>query len=191
MPKSVLYSSLKKKYSATDLSIKILDKKLREQNILRGEYIIQQGDALSDILFLVKGAVITTLTRDDKEFVVNISTESDILTIPLRKHSSATLIAIEDCTILRMNFLQFEKQMSKNIDLANLGYQIFKELATLTAKFHFGYIGLEATEAYKRIIKERPAIANRIPLKFIASYLGVTPSSLSRIRASAFKKIKK
>lgn len=191
MPKSVLYSSLKRKYKATDLSIKLLDRKLREQEIPRGEDILKQGDPQSDIIFLVEGAVVTVLNRDDKEYVTNISTEGDIISIPLRKHSSATLTAIEDCVILRMNFTRFERLMSDHIDVANLGYQIFKRLMALTAEEYFGYTGLEATEAYERIIQKRPEIANRIPLKYIASNLGVTPSSLSRIRASAFKKIKK
>ena len=44
------------------------------------------------------------------------------------------------------------------------------------------------TERYQALVQERPDLIRRIPQHFIASYLGITPVSLSRIRASIRKK---
>ena len=52
----------------------------------------------------------------------------------------------------------------------------------MTEGIYMDSITLTAEERYRRLLQDEPEIALRAPLKHIASYLGVTPESLSRIR---------
>ncbi|MGL5227564.1 MAG: Crp/Fnr family transcriptional regulator [Bacteroidales bacterium] len=187
MYKSILYSLLKRKYNVTDSTIKLLDCDLKVQEYIKGEDIIRQGYIHKDIYFLIKGLAITYLTRDDKDYVTSFSSEGDVIFMPLRKVSLVTLTAIEDCIVLRMNYSKFEGLMGKHADIAIMGYKIFKRLLLLTTEDFFSFTGLDATDIYERVVKEKPEVVNRVPLKYIASKIGVTPSSLSRIRSAAFK----
>jgi hypothetical protein len=59
---------------------------------------------------------------------------------------------------------------------------IFQKHLLEKVRIRNSYIGVEAEEQYKLFINQQPGIINRVPLKDIASYLGTTPQSLSRIR---------
>ncbi len=182
--------SIKSKHNVSQKTIELLLDELKEETVIKNDFIVKQGEHLYDIIFLLEGATISRFYRDGKEFVNNISFEGDIITIPLKdyKMSFATIRALENSIILRMNFSRFEDLMRKESEFALLGFQIIKHLLTLATKQYFDYTGLEAKDAYEKRIKENPDLINRISLKHLAAYLGITPSSLSRIRASVKKK---
>lgn len=192
MHKTKLYRSLKDKFNISQKTIDILDNELCEYKVKKGSNIVEQEKCIYDIIFLIEGVVLTTFVREGKEYVTNISFEDEIIAIPLKctNISAATLIAFEDCRILKMKLSRFEQLMEEYIEFSILGYRICKNLLSLVAEEYFDYTGLEAKEAYDKLVRERPEVLNRIPLKHLASNLGVTPSSLSRIRAHGLSKNK-
>ena len=167
MDRSVFYQTIIERFNLTQVAIDILDQELYEESLNKGEHIVEQGKRINDIIFLVKGAVLSSFIREDKEYVTNISLEGEIIAIPLResKISNATLTALEDCVILRISIDKFESLMEKYPELSILGYRIFKKLLGLVAEEYFDFTGLEAKEAYDKILRGRPEIINRIPLK--------------------------
>ncbi|MGL4852497.1 MAG: Crp/Fnr family transcriptional regulator [Tannerellaceae bacterium] len=152
----------------------------------KGASIIEQDCHIYDIIFLSKGIVVTRFFRDGKEIVTNISFEGDIVAFPFKKSSisPATLLVIEDCIIFKIKFSRFEELIHTHHELSIFSYHLFKHLICLLAEEYFEFAGLEAKEAYEKAVKSRPELINRVPLKYLAANLRVTPSSLSRIRAS-------
>ncbi|MGL4518798.1 MAG: Crp/Fnr family transcriptional regulator [Phocaeicola sp.] len=174
------------KYKLSYTITTILVDQFEECFYKKGSVIIEQDSHLYDIIFLSKGVVVTRFFREDKEIVTNISFEGDLVTFPYKKPSisPATLLAIEDCTILKMQFSKFEGLIDTHHELAIFSYHLFKHLVSLLAEEYFEFAGLDAKAAYEKAVKSRPELINRVPLKYLAANLRVTPSSLSRIRAS-------
>lgn len=179
------YDSLKKEYCLSEIAISILQAEFIEENIEKGACILEQGKLFYDMIFLVKGVVCSLIEREEKEMIPYIGFDGDLIALPLNENfrSSATLIAIENCILLKINIKRFEEIIQNNTELSFMSYRLFKKMLAEVAREYFDYSGVEAKEQYLRLIEENPEILNRVPLKYIASNLGVTPSSLSRIRA--------
>lgn len=179
------YDSLKKEYCLSEIAISILQAEFIEENIEKGACILEQGKLFYDMIFLVKGVVCSLIEREEKEMIPYIGFDGDLIALPLNENfrSSATLIAIENCILLKINIKRFEEIIQINTELSFMSYRLFKKMLAEVAREYFDYSGVEAKEQYLRLIEENPEILNRVPLKYIASNLGVTPSSLSRIRA--------
>ena len=92
--------------------------------------------------------------------------------------------AIEDTTVMLfdvkdMKALIYSDEQLKNLWImvleSGMRYKIYRENAFLVES---------ATERYVEFRKRYPMLANRVPLRYIATYLGITPESLSRIRSA-------
>lgn len=185
MPIAKFYNSLKKEYSLSETAISILQAEFVEENIEKGAYILEQGKLFYEMIFLVKGVACSLIEKEEKEIIPYIGFDGDLIALPLNDNfrSSATLIAIENCIFLQINIKRFEEIIQNNAELSFMSYRLFKKMLAEVAREYFDYWGVEAKDQYLKLIEENPEILNRVPLKYIASNLGVTPSSLSRIRA--------
>jgi len=89
---------------------------------------------------------------------------------------------LEDSVIESIPYAEMEQMCCQNIEICNLGRKIaiigFLEGQQRMEDMRF----LSAAERYEELLRKYPGITNRVPLKHIASLLGITPVSLSRIR---------
>ncbi len=95
---------------------------------------------------------------------------------------------IEDATLLSINYFKYRKLIDKYTDLKKF-YIAYLENNWVLEKEQreIDIVMKEASERYLDFSQTYPNIENRVPLHYIASHLGITPTQLSRIR----KKIKK
>lgn len=100
-----------------------------------------------------------------------------------QRPSEESIMAVEDCEML---FIGREDDMRLQSELDS--YRIFRtrmaeqELVG-TLRFLDGFLANDAAHRYGRMVKYSPEIFDRVPLKYIASLIGVTPTQLSRIRS--------
>ena len=101
--------------------------------------------------------------------------------------SDENLECITDCQLLRITKTNLDKLIDKSSAFKDFSISVFqqsisynenrsKELATLTAE-----------QRYLKLIKEYPNILQNVPLQYIASFLGMNPKSLSRIRKQVIR----
>lgn len=90
---------------------------------------------------------------------------------------------LEDSILYQINMEKLKNLFETDLELSNFGRVLADQFAYFTEQRFIDRLSLSATARYKKLIETHPEILQRIPLKYIASYLGITQVSLSRIRA--------
>ena len=156
--------------------------------------LLQQGDVWRYHAFVSKGCL-RTYTVDEKglEHVISFSTENwwpgDCESLISGAPSNYNIEALEDCKILLIHneqFIDICRQVPGMNNMVNAMYQ--RSFAAAQERIN-AFLQYTAEEKYRYFIKKYPAIPNRVPLHMIASYLGITKETLSRIRNTLRKEM--
>jgi len=116
-------------------------------------------------------------------FIPELRTIAPYATLFSGLPATESTMTLEDTVLLEIDLRALRRQIDQNPRLMR-AYTSAVELAlTDTISRIDQFILLTAEERYQRFVKENPGLSQRIPLKHLASYLGITPVSLSRIRA--------
>lgn len=152
----------------------------------KGELLMKSGDAPSAVYFVRRGALrgfiddegkdITTWITAENEFVASIS--------GLDGSTSAvqTIEAIEDCDLVQMPLLLMEKIYELYPETNRIGRILFQQYYMDAERRALIVRYAKAEQRYKLFLEQYGHLSNRIPLKFIASFLGITIETLSRVR---------
>lgn len=100
-----------------------------------------------------------------------------------QKPSYEYIELLEDSILYELNTEDLKHLYDSDLELANFGRVLADKFAYYTESRFIDRLSLSATARYLKLIETYPEIVQRIPLKYIASYLGITQVSLSRIRA--------
>lgn len=138
------------------------------------------------INILVSGSVGHFVPSDGRDVCINLYYEnqlfSDYLSFLSQKPSVIQTVCLEDCLLWSLNFADLQALYQKSSSSLLIGKAISDIMFTKKQSEQINLLTLSPTERYQKLIRERPEIFQRTPLKIIASYLGMAPESLSRIR---------
>ena len=144
------------------------------------------GEIAREAYFINKGMARLYFLKDGDEINANFAFESDFIaslqSFLLKAPSRQAVETIEDCELLVLN--------KKDLDSLTLAYPKFNIFSKAIAEWAFitlqqraaSFILDSPEERYMNMLRERPNMLEQVPQHMIASYLGVTPVSLSRIR---------
>jgi CRP-like cAMP-binding protein len=146
------------------------------------------GHSCKTIYFLEKGMARIFYFKEHVDITESFSFENQLVvryeSLFTGKPSKKGIELLEDADIIAIDAAQLFKLFDKHPDIER-SFRKITETALVeqinrieSLQFH------TAEERYKSLLSESPDILKRVPLKHIASYLGITPVSLSRIRAS-------
>ena len=157
-------------------------KKLRKR-----QYLLQQGDVSNRLAFVEKGALYT-YSHDDKgaTHVIQFAFEGwwtgNLHSFLTKEPSKLQIEALEDCELLVLDLEQHQQLMKEVPPYESYTRMLYQNAyVALQARLE-ATLGLGGEEKYTRFLTRYPFIFNRVPQHLIASYLGVTPETLSRIR---------
>jgi CRP-like cAMP-binding protein len=144
------------------------------------------GHTCKTIYFLKKGLARIYYYKEDIDITESFSFENKIVvrfeSLFAGQPSKKGIQAIEDSEFIAINAIQLSKLYDKFPEIERLFRKITEaelvENINRVESIQFN----TAEERYKGLIKEAPNVLKRVPLKYVASYLGITPVSLSRIR---------
>ncbi|HMI79885.1 MAG TPA: Crp/Fnr family transcriptional regulator [Ferruginibacter sp.] len=153
----------------------------------KNEYLLNEGQVCRQLYFLEKGALRGFYNLDGKEITHWFGFEKDFVT---SFHSFITLEPaveniqlLEGCVLWVISketlaglFNQY-REIERLVRIAYEKYYIRLEERFVNAQFK------TATERYENLVQQRPYILERVPLGHIASYLGISQETLSRIRS--------
>jgi len=135
---------------------------------------------------LVKGSVGLFVWNGQDDICINLYYENnffcDYLSLLKQKQTLIKSEALEDCVVWSIHHKDLQELYSKSLIGVNIGKVISEELFIKKQTEQVNLLTLKPQDRYLKLLEERPEIIRRTPLKIIASYLGLTAESLSRIR---------
>lgn len=191
------FDKIKKVYklgkSLTLADIQVLIKATKSKTYGTGEFIIKEGESKKEVFFIQKGLVrvykvnekgneITTLIRWENHMVAS----ADV--IFFNQPSGLFFQALEPTQLIYIDYDMLQQIISDNPKLeANRKYILQNVLKEALQRVD-SFVLCSPEERYLNFIKGNPDIINRVPDKYIANVLGITPVSLSRIRKRIMSK---
>ncbi|MDV6170319.1 Crp/Fnr family transcriptional regulator [Flavobacterium sp. DG1-102-2] len=174
-------------YPVSDASLVKLTALFTERSFSRGEIIMKEGRVEKSMFFIESGLVRAYSDLPDREVTFWLGLEGDYV-ISMRSFINnepgyETIEVLEDSILYEADAAKLISLFESDIELANWSRKLAEyELLKLEEKFIYRQFKT-ATEVYAELLERIPSLPNRVPLKHIASYLGISQVSLSRIRA--------
>ena len=168
--------------------IDILESILVPMKIAKGETILDEGEVSKYIYYVHKGLVRQYYYKNGKQMTSNLSVDGSVVMAVeslFREMPTKEMIeTLEPTYIYALPKRRLEEVALHNQNIQILYRKILEE-ALIDAQAHADMVRFEsAQDRYRRICKQMPQIVLRAPLLFIASYLQMTPETLSRVRST-------
>lgn len=173
--------------SLTQKQIELISHKAKELNLPKDKYFSKAGEVAQQFGFLIEGIVRVFCYSDEGEEITKYFIEENNIVVDLNSFdnltpSSAYLQAITDCKIIVFSKRDWEELLHSINGLDTIVRKIISKSLNQKIVRLSALVSEDGTTRYLSFLEKFPNLVNRIPLSYIASYLGVTQSSLSRIR---------
>ncbi len=166
---------------------------MKPQTIAAREILIHDGDRCTNLYFVEKGALYSYLTDDTGDaHVIQFALEdywiSDLYSFFSGNPALYTVEALEPCQLLSLSKEGF-KIACDHLPKLERFFRVLIQAAYVNAQYRIARtFSTEAEQRYCELVETHPDIVQRVPQFLIASYLGVKPQSLSRIRKNIFER---
>jgi CRP-like cAMP-binding protein len=157
------------------------------RHLKKGDFLVRQDEICRYSYWIQAGVVRKFYLHDGKEITTELLFENDIAvsleSYVAQKPGREFIQALSDTSVSRTNYEQFQAAKMKHPKLLELDLMITEYHALWLENRLFEFHTLNAAQRYSLLLKEHPRIIQNVPLTHIASYLGISLETLSRIRA--------
>lgn len=165
---------------------KVLMSSIKKVSYKNRTTLQKEGKVSNKIFIVEEGIVRAFYLKDGKEITYSIATQNDFIgsmtSFFMRSPSNKIIETLEDSVLWEFEYDRLEYLFEKNPELARAG-RLFANygIAYMERRFD-NMMFFTAKERYEILLKDRPEVVQKVPLGIIASYLGITQETLSRIR---------
>jgi CRP-like cAMP-binding protein len=161
-------------------------KSMQTRTFPKGSFLLKEGQISSNTYFILEGCVREYIVSDGEEKTTNFYTE-DQWAVSLNSFSSQTpskhnWICMEDTTVVVGDEQQAQELFKHFPRFETISRTIMEAVFAEQKEALASYYTESPEQRYKKLLQTRPELFQRVPQYQIASYLGVKPESLSRIR---------
>lgn len=161
------------------------------RSVKKGTILLQQGQKSKDSYFVLKGCIRAYYIIDGEEKTTAFYTEMEALTphcVISKTPSLYYVSCIEDCILTVSNY-DMEAEINSKFPRFETLCRILSEELLANERIDFDEFKISSPEQrYLNLIQKRPDLIQRVPQHQLASYLGIKPQSLSRLRARIIEK---
>jgi CRP-like cAMP-binding protein len=181
-----LTTYLKRVLPFTDEELAAITELLQPRILLKGDFFLKEGEVCRDVLFIQSGLLRLYYVNEGKENIRQFMFENSFITeyesFLSQKPSTYYIDAIERTEVQVLCYTDLNALQERYTHFLRLGKIMAESIVIHVGNRYMSLIRDDATTRYLRLIKERPKVVQRVPQYMIASYLGITPEALSRIR---------
>lgn len=161
----------------------------KPQQVRKGDYLLKTGRVCNQLSFISEGLVRIYVQTNDKEVTQWISNKgyflTDLASFIFQTPARWNMQALSDCELYTIDRNDY-------VNLGNIVNNWHKIEKAFLAKCFvmledrvFSHLAMSAEERYQRFLSFQPELFNKVPLQYLASMLGMTPETLSRLRKKA------
>ncbi|MCF0069372.1 Crp/Fnr family transcriptional regulator [Dyadobacter sp. CY261] len=187
------YIESKSSHMLTDYEKERIQTAFKTRHLRKRQYLLQEGDVCRYMAFIVKGAGrMYTMKENSQETIVRLAVESwwlgDYESYNLYSPSIYYIEMTEDSDVLLVTHESMQDLVAAVPAIDEMVREIDRRGAIATQKRIHAAISLDAEERYELLAKTYPEFIRRFPQSMIASYLGISPETLSRVRKKTLYK---
>ena len=166
----------------------VLEGIIMPMKFVKGEKILKDGEVSKYIYFLYQGLIRQYYFKNGKEMTSHLGVDGSMFmsveSLFKEAPSQETIEALEPCYVYALPKKRLEEVALHNQNIQIL-YRKILEGQLIEAQIHADLVRFEtAQDRYRRICRQMPKVVLRAPLVYLASYLQMTPETLSRVRSS-------
>ena len=170
----------------TDLDWKFFSSRLQKVSLNKSSTLLKIGEVENYLSFISSGVIRLYIPREENDLTFGFLSDNEFVTAYdsfLSQTPSDYQIETLTETILWRISLQDLQEVYEKTSTGNLiGRKMAENMYLRKSKRELSLLSKTAEQRYLDLFHERPRLLKQIPLKLIASYIGVTPQALSRIR---------
>ncbi len=183
---------LARRYSTmTHDELDMLESVLVPMKFQKNDFIIKEGETAKHIFWIAKGLIRQFYFKNGKEVTEYMATENHICmcieSLFKEEPTHLQMMALEPSVVYAMPRAALEQVAMKSVNIQILYRKILEESLILSQVRADNLRFESALERYKKLVKSQPQLVLRAPLVHIASYLQMTPETLSRVRTAAIQ----
>lgn len=163
------------------------------RTLKKGTVLLSEGQYSTESFFVLKGCIRTYYVVDGDEKTTEFYTEMEGISPPCvmsRQPSELYISCVEDSIVSFSNLGMEAEIFQKFPRFESLCRVLSEQLLSKNQRSFDEYKTSSPEQRYMNLLKNRPDLLNRVPQHQLASYLGIKPQSLSRLRARLVKKKK-
>lgn len=168
--------------SEADLQSNFVPKKLNKK-----EFLLKEGKICNMVAYIDKGTLRIFHTIDGNELTCDIILENSFVTdfksLNNGEASAINIQAIDDCDLLIIDKFDLIKLYDTNKHIERLGRIMAEKIAIRTIEIAASLSFDKPEMRFKKLLSTQPELFQKVPQKYLANILGISPESLSRIKA--------
>ena len=176
----------------TDSDLGIVLKHFETKSIKKKTNILEAGTTAKEVYFILNGCIRLFYKKDGEDISAYFFTEKMFAgaydSFISQKPSRHSIETLEDCQVLAISYKALQELFIEFPKMNEFVRKVLEERFVSLHELFTSQILDSPEERYLKLLKERPDIIQRIPQHQIATFLGITPVSLSRIRNRVTKK---
>lgn len=180
-----LYSKLFSHLDPADIAQLVAITRIRQ--LAAGEIYIAPGSHSQKLAFIQQGLIrVYYLKPNGDDFTLMLRWENQVFAsideIVYQRPNKITYQALEETVLLEMDYFKAQQIIDKSLALSSTRHSLLLHMLGEAMSRVEDFVLLSAEERYLKLLAELPGLYNRVPDKHLATLLGITPVSLSRIR---------
>jgi len=185
--KDILYKYMSSLTSLTEEEQQAIINEIHIGEFKKGTSLIKQGEVPTKCFFILKGCVRQyAIDEEGKEVTSNFYTEEQAIALfnhhKQDKSSAYTFTCTEDSVMVVGELITEKRMYSKFPQLELMTRMMIEENFSYLKEEYAAFIASSPEDRFKSLLVKRPTLINRVPQHQLASYLGMTAESLSRIK---------
>lgn len=170
----------------SESSTELIKGYLVHKNIPKGTIIIREGQVARNFYWLVQGTMRGRIAPKGELITTWFATKnmfgSSMPSFIMQKPSMESIEALEDCEVYCLSRHDVLKLFKQTPEMSSIVRKMAEEAFIHSINRTHQFQSLSAKERYESFVKMHPQLLQKIPLGMIATYIGITQQSLSRIR---------
>jgi len=177
--------------------IRLFASAARERTFRKGELFVEQGEECSHLLYIHQGIFRYYLLHEGEEFTKDFAVDTSnpfctaYTSFMLQKPSALWIEALEPSKVWSWDRKQVLEHFQQHLGWSRFAKKMADHLFFRKEKKEIEQLTCSAEERYRHFLDDFPKLAQRVPQYHIATYLGIAPESLSRIRAKRCKPLER